>query len=107
MKKISITFKRQSKDTGLAGVCNPDPDVDIKLNKKVFGHIVAPNWRTKDNKWGICIAIIKTEPDNNLNCNWKNIILKIRFDTEDDARQWMVNNIEKILEKFQLHFFED
>jgi len=107
MKKISITFKRQPRATGLASIGTPYPSVDIKLNKQKFGWISPPTWRTDDNKWGIYFSIKKSEPDSNPNCDWKNVSIKTRFDTEEDARQWMVNNIERILEKYQLHFWED
>lgn len=103
---IKVTFKKHPKETGLASVGNPYQSVDCKINKKTFGLICAPTWQTKGNKWSIQIMVIKTEPDNNPNCNWKWINFKATFDSPELAREWLQSNIENILNKYTLRFSE-
>lgn len=102
--KNSITFKNQPKQTGLAAIGNPYADIDIKCNKKVFGMIVAPNWRSQNkNQWRITITV---KEENNSE-KWKWATFKQIFNNADDAKKWIKENYEKISEKTQIHFFED
>jgi hypothetical protein len=103
-----LTFKREPCETGLAGVGNPYPDVTVKHNKQKIGIINAPNWQTKDHKWWIQIAVEKKDfvktPESP--CPWKWITVKARFDSEEDARQYVTDNTERIL-ALGVHHFED
>lgn len=54
---MKFTFKKQPRETGLAGVAHPYPNTDIKAGSKVVGEIVAPTWRTPDNKWHITLSV--------------------------------------------------
>ena len=87
--------------TGLMGVGYPYQSVDIKYNKKVCGHIAAPNHSTEDNKWGISFQIVKTPQntpnDTSPNCPWKWVRVKTRFDNEQAARDWINANVEMIV----------
>ena len=107
MKKLKPTFKKYARMTGLAGIGYSQQSSDIKLGGKVIGTIVAPNWQTKDNKWSLMFSVMKTEPDSNPNCDWKNIFLKARFESCEDAKQFVKDNIDKIAEKFEFHYQED
>jgi hypothetical protein len=102
---VKVTFKKQPRETGLAAVGNPYPDVDIKVDKKVCGHISAPNWQR--NTWDVYFMVIKKDilEDGNLNCEWKTVSAKKKFSTEEDARAAALGLIENILKKgYQLHF---
>jgi hypothetical protein len=101
---IKITFKKRPRNTRLSAVGHPESDVDIKLDKKIIGWLSAPSWQTEDNKWGIWFHVMKNEPDNNPNCDWKNISLKIRFASEQEARDFIKLNINQISEKFKFKY---
>ncbi len=109
MDKIKLTFKKHKRITGLAGVGYPYQNVDMKINGKIFGTIHSPNWNSTDNKWRITVSIIKNNimEDGNPNCNWMNILLKMKFEDENSAREWMKSHIDKIINKWNLHYGED
>ena len=106
MKKFNISFKKCKPETGLASIGYPFPNTNIKVNKKQVGYITAPTWQTKDDKWGIHLAIIKKSTKASP-CPWKWVSIKRRFDTEPEARIWIKENLERIAEKYKLHFFEE
>jgi hypothetical protein len=87
---MSFTFKKQPKETGLSSVGNPYPNTDIKYNKKVVGHIVAPNWMSKDDVWKIRFM----QKDEK---NWHWITIQQQFGSEPEAREWIRANAERIL----------
>ncbi len=103
---MGITFKRHAKMTGLAGVGYSHQSVDIKLNGKKIGLIVAPTWQTPDRKWYISFNVMKLVPDENPNCDWKSIRFTERFETEDLARQYVKDNWQKIADKYKFKFIE-
>jgi hypothetical protein len=41
--------------------------------------------------------------DNNPNCLWRNIIFQNKFSTSQLAKDWLNNNIDLILSKYNLH----
>ena len=102
---MKVTFKKYPRETGLASVGNSQQSVNIKVDKKVVGIIHAPNWQTVDHKWSLSFSVIKDTPDDNPNCDWKWIFLKARFDTEEDARSFVIRNIDKLAEKYKFHYF--
>jgi len=105
----NFTFKKQEKATGLMAVGEPYPNVDIKLNKKICGYISAPTWNSQSNKWLIRFSVIKKDimEDGNSNCSWRWITLKKQSETEQEARDFLKIYADKIIEKYDLHFFED
>jgi len=98
---MKLTFRKQKAMTGLAAVGHPNQSVDIKHNKLVIGQISAPNWSTKDHKWGIGLMVKYGD-------SWKWVFFKKRCDTEQEAREWIQERIEIILERnnLQLHYSE-
>ena len=87
-----FTFRKDPRETGLAGVGNPYPNTNIKWEKKVVGCISAPSWNTTDNKWGIRLMVKKDERPG-----WAWVRLKARFDTEPEAREFLNENVEKLV----------
>jgi len=105
-EKFNISFKKEKAETGLAAVGYSRQSVSIKLNKLFCGLIKAPNWMTKDNKYGISVTVYKDEIKEGENCDWCWITFKQRFDTEEDARQWVKDNLKAISEKYKLRCCE-
>jgi hypothetical protein len=95
-----FTFRKQKQQTGLSGVGNPYPDTTIKISGQYVGHIVAPNWHSRDGKW--CIRIVVTCPENE-SCGWSWVQFKARFDDEPSARAWLVKSQKAIEERYTLH----
>jgi hypothetical protein len=87
---MKFTFKKQPRETGLASVGNPYPDTDIKLNKKIVGQIVAPNWASKDGLWYIRLTRKKEG-------GWLWVQIKQKFESEPEAREWLQTNAEKVI----------
>jgi hypothetical protein len=103
--KFNISFKRGKEETGLAAIGHPFAGVDIKLNKKIIGRISPPHWNKEG--WSILLSVKEEESNNASNCNWKNIFFKKRFNTEEDARQWVKDNLKSISEDYEFHYQED
>ena len=75
------------------------PIIDIKLNKKLIGSILP------ETPYLVSFMVNKQDiyEDNNSNCAWKWVRLKKEFRSIDEAKEFINNNIDKILEKFDLH----
>lgn len=105
-KKNSLSFKKEPKETGLAGVGYPNPNVYIKLNKKKIGYISAPNWTSSEDVYKIRFSVVKKDilEDGNPNRNWKWITLKASFKSEEKARA----HVKKIISLVSsLHEFQE
>lgn len=89
-----FTFKKEPIETGLASVGNPNPPTNIKLDKKVVGLIVGPNWRSKDQLWRVRLMVNREMKDN---CDWKWVTLKATFEEEPKARVYLNENFDRIM----------
>ena len=103
---MRVTFKRMPRETGLSAVANPRPSVDIKVDGDIVGIIHAPNWLTGDGLWSVAFMVMKTEPDNNPNSDWKWVRFKKRFETEEDARAFVLKNITVVAAKYTFKCLE-
>jgi hypothetical protein len=99
---MDVTFKKHPKEKGLAHVAYPYQNVDIKLDKKRIGELCAPSWQ--DTNWRIMLSVMKTETDDNPNCNWKNITLKAKFSDEETARIWVKDNIDTLSKVYTFNY---
>lgn len=106
MEKTNISFKKHPRNTGLDAVGNPHSLVDIKVNKKICGQIRPPSW-IRGKFWNIALMVMKREPDDNPNCDWRWIFVKKSFDTEESARLFIKENIKSIMKTYTLRFSED
>ncbi len=97
-KKIKFTFKTKRPEAGLRGV-GTNPLIEIKLNKKIVGHIRPVQWDTKEIE--IWLAI---ENDNG---KWNNRKLKFIPKTTDEAKEYLNNHTEWILNNSKLHAEND
>jgi len=103
---MKLTFRKDKKPTGLSSIGYPYPATYIKIDNKIIGWISPPTWQTKD-VWKIIFSVKKSEPDDNPNCDWKNITLLPEFTSEPGARDFIKQNIEKITEKYVFHTIGD
>ena len=102
---MKITFKKQPRATGLSAVGRPYPNVDVKVDKKEVGYILAPTFSSVDGKLGIQIAV---EVRKHENCSWSWTMCQQRFDNEEKAREGAKLFIEQIVKSgLELHYFED
>lgn len=99
---MKFTFRKQPRITGLAGVGYPKQSIDIKLHNRRIGTIYAPNWR--NDNWEIWLSVFKKDinEDDNPNCEWSNINLGFVSFSEDEAKDFLQKNIDKIL-KYNLY----
>lgn len=99
----NFTFKKEPRETGLAAVGAGDPNTIIKLEKQQVGLIVGPNWRSKDELWRIQLTVVD---EKELNCGWKWVTLKAKFETEPEARVYLKENFDRVC-ALGLHKLED
>src|ERR1035438_4804731 len=104
---MKFTFKKEKRQTGLAGIGSPNASTIIKHDGKQVGSITAPTWLIKDNKWSIRFMVLKDEMGEGENCIWKWINLKARFDEETDAREFIKKNTDKLLTLKLFHMEDD
>ena len=98
---MKFTFKKHPRATGLAAVGYGRQSVDIRLAGKNIGLIRGPDWTTPDHCYSIGVQV-KGNPDNNPNCSWHWVYFKVRFATEDVAREWVTTRLEAALLKNNL-----
>jgi hypothetical protein len=97
---MNFTFKTE-RATGKYRSFSPDRHV-IKLNRKEVGLI-------EDKKpYKIRLAVIKKDimEDKNPNCPWKWITLKHESESLDDAKKFLKENYDRIMELFNIHYFD-
>ncbi|AGS81111.1 hypothetical protein [Caulobacter phage Cr30] len=94
-------FKRGEKNTGLAAIANPHAHVHIKHKKQWIGQIIPPSV-FGETKWKIGLMI----KDPVAHCGWRWIWFTKRFDAEDEARIWVNQQAQGILNKFDLHYMD-
>jgi len=97
---LKFTFKT-IKPVGRYSAFDID-EIQIKLNKKEVGEI------SPEKPFEIRLAVEKTETvtDNNPNCEWKWISLKKKSETLEEAKIFLNEHIESIMNKYTLHQFE-
>lgn len=95
---MKLSFKKHKRETGLRGVGNPNPDTSIKADGAFVGTIVAPSWRSKDNRY--CIRFMVKNPDETRNCPFSWMTLKARFETEEAAKEF----VKRVWKDIQGHY---
>jgi len=100
MSKKKFTFKTK-KPTGKWRAFS-SPFHYIKYKGKQCGRI------EHDFPHKIRLTVIKDDinEDGNPNCSWKWVRIKIEFDSVQEAKIFLNENIEQIFERMNLHFFE-
>lgn len=97
-----LTFKKEPRNTGLAGVGYPYPDVQIKYGGKRIGDICAANWQRKT--WDARLAVEKTVEldDGNPNCAWVWVNIG-KYHSEQEARKAVSDRWTELVSKYKLH----
>lgn len=79
----------------------------IKHNKKVIGSISGTGHPLQTAPYKIKLQVIKSDlnKNNNSNCEWECITLKARFDSVDEAKEWIKKPAiaEAILAKYNIY----
>lgn len=103
---MKLSFKKQERSIGLAHVADPIQAVDIKLDNKIVGFISPPNLsahRRIEEYWRIHIRVAEIETsDNPSGFAW--ITFKAKFNTENEAREWLKEKIDDIVKLYPIHF---
>lgn len=103
-EKFNVSFKKESRETGLRSVGYPHQNVNIKVNKRKCGWIQAPSWNRDG--WDVRIAVqSEITPDDPCNFRWRKY--GVSFATEQEAREWVKVNLKSISDKYSIHFLAD
>jgi hypothetical protein len=104
-KPKRFTFKKEPRETGLRAVGHPYQGVNIKLAGKNVGFIYPPSWNSKRDEWKVSL-MIRREPTAEWasDFTWANV--KTLFKTEQEARDYLQANFEKIV-LWDLHSVEE
>lgn len=101
----AFTYRKYPKETGVRAIGYSLQSSDIKLQGRKVGVLRAPCWSTEDCKWSILFHISR-EPTTSDPCPFSNKILKNRFNTEADAKDFLKKRFKDIL-KLNLYQLED
>lgn len=97
---MKLSFKNGARPTGLSSVGNPYRSITIKGDGKDVGSIRMNNSNAAnpkgDNKYHIWLHV-KTED------SFKNITLKAKFDTENDAKNFITEHWQSLIERYPIH----
>jgi hypothetical protein len=93
---MGFTFKKEPAETGLRAVGYPNPNTVIKFEKLPVGLIVSPCWSSKDYRWRIQLRVSR-QPTTDDPCEFRNVYLKTRFETEPEARVFLQKNFDAIV----------
>lgn len=111
--KANFSFKRDVPE-GRWGSFQPQHNYDIKLNKKIVGSIgevrtIGSSGKEDEGKFLLRLIVNKKDPmeDKNPNCSWRWITLKRRFESAEEAKQFILDNSERLIQQFDLHCLED
>lgn len=96
-----FTFKKHPKETG-----NPYQGADIKLKGKRCGLISAPNWTSAQRTFVIRLAKVVI-PTKEYPAKFSWVTLAFEAESLEEAKQFLKDKYTKIIEKYNLYFFED
>ena len=104
ISKVKLSFKKGGRNTGLYAIGTPYNSTEIKINKKIVGQILPPSWNSNNKGWQVMLMIVKKDimEDGNKNCVWRYITFKKEFEKEELARIWLKDNIDGIMEKWNI-----
>jgi hypothetical protein len=111
--KTNFSFKKYVPE-GRYRSFEPHNNYDIKLNRKITGSIMevrtlGPDKKEDEGKFLLRLMINKKDPmeDKNPNCSWRWITLKRRFESAEEAKQFVLDSGERLMQQFDLHCLED
>ena len=79
--------------------------IEIKKNKNLVGCIKSDSQYTLQAPFKIRLMVYKNDimEDNNLNCEWKWIVLKKEFNSIEETKEFLKNNFELINSKYKFY----
>lgn len=100
--EYKFTFKKE-RATGPYASFQSEP-IYIKHKGTEVGYI---NDGFKSGKHFIHLQVRKEEFDENDRCDWRWAKIKFKFDTVEEAKQWLNDNRERIFNNYDLILEED
>jgi len=76
--------------------------MDVKVKKKECGTVY---YNSKEGKYRLQLAVVKESTEEEP-APFRNITLKIQFDSLDDAKVWITEHFSTITSKYNLYFFD-
>jgi len=98
---MRLSFKRDERITGLAGIARPWRGSAIKRNGKVVGQIFPPDARPTRSDYVIAVRVSRV-PDEKNSCHWQWRTLSLKHKTDADARAWVKAHWKRINEELDL-----
>lgn len=108
-KTMSISFKKDPRESGLRGVAQM-PSYRVKVNKKVCGRISMNSPYNRDKglfSIGITIKKNKEVISDDTDCDWQWLFFKNNCQTEDEAKAFITKALLNLPANFTLHFLEN
>jgi hypothetical protein len=99
MRRYKFTFKKEPIETGLAAVVSSGRITNIKYANIEVGWIQPPLVSGFVHRPDWCIWLSVVDETNGGLCNKR---LKARFETEPDARRWLQEKRERLIERYAL-----
>lgn len=93
MAKLRLRFKLEAKETGLARVCQGLRSAAFWIENKEVGSIDDSN-----TGWVVNLKV-PTEDTDERPVSWKWVRFKRRFDTRDEAKAWVRENVVGLWER--------
>lgn len=93
MTKLRLRFKLEAKETGLARVCQGPRSAYFWIENKEVGRI-----DYSDAGWRVNLRA-SNEPTDEWPAKWEWIRFKRVFDSRDDAKTWVRENVAAIWER--------
>lgn len=106
MVASNFTFKKGKRTTGMRGIGESTPSTIIKISKKEVGYIYTDDsWHgSNDGKWKIKFKIPASEQAKRRNPNkfWTWGGVKVEFDSEQEARDWLKQHFNKLVKQLYI-----
>lgn len=93
MAKLRLRFKLEAKETGLARVCQGPRSMYFWIENKKVGSI-----DYSDAGWRVNL-MVPTDDTDDRPVNWKWARFKRAFDSRDEAKTWVRENVAAIWER--------
>lgn len=93
MVKLRLRFKLEAKETGLARVCQGPRSAAFWIENKEVGRIDESN-----TGWAVNLKV-PSEATEERPADWKWARFKRRFDTRDEAKAWVRENVVGLWEQ--------
>jgi hypothetical protein len=91
-----FTFKRVKKQSGLAGIAENERH-EIKLRKNIIGEISSPMWHERE-ETGYRIGLKTISSSEKSGFKW--VRFKNRWETVEEAKDWLNSNFDEITKKY-------